>query len=70
MRNVVENYKRMLDAERRNFEAGESSVFLVNSRELALVQAELKLIESESKYKQAVLQYYHAAGTLNQQTKF
>ena len=70
MRNVVENYKRMLDAERRNFEAGESSVFLVNSRELALVQAELKLIESESKYKQAVLQYYHAAGTLNQKTKF
>lgn len=70
MRKMVENYKRMLDAERRNFESGESSVFLVNSRELALVQAELKLIESESKYRQAILSYYHAAGTLSQQNNF
>jgi outer membrane protein TolC len=70
MRKNVENYKRMLDAERSNFDAGESSVFLVNSRELALVQAELKLIDSESKYRQAILQYYHAAGTLLNQTKF
>ena len=38
-----DNYKRMLDAEQAKFNAGESSLFIVNSREL-------KWIESREKY--------------------
>ncbi|MFN5458998.1 MAG: TolC family protein [Bacteroidota bacterium] len=70
MKKTVENYKRMLNAEKTNFDAGESSVFLVNSRELALVQAELKLIDSESKFRQAVISFFHSAGTLWTHEKF
>lgn len=70
MKKTVDNYKRMLEAEKTNFESGESSVFLINSRELALVQAELKLIESESKFRQAVISFFHSAGTLWTHEKF
>ena len=70
MKKTVDNYKRMLNAEKRNFDAGESSVFLVNSRELALVQAELKLIDSESKFRQAVLSFFHSTGVLWTHEKF
>ena len=63
-RSIVSNYSRMLEGERQNFESGESSIFLVNSREMALIQARLKLIELTSKYQISSLGTQYASGRL------
>lgn len=42
-RSVVSNYERLLQGEREKFNAGESSLFLVNSRETNLITSRLKL---------------------------
>lgn len=44
------NYQRLLSAEERKFEFGESSLFLINSREQKLIDAELKLNEVNTKW--------------------
>lgn len=48
--NNVDNYSRLLDAERKRFDIGESSLFLVNSRENKLIDAQLKLISLRTQY--------------------
>lgn len=52
---TVIDTKRLLDAEKALFETGESSLFLINARELAYIQAKLKWVESIAKSKQAYL---------------
>lgn len=52
-RATVENYKRLVNGEQRKFEEGESSLFIVNSRENSLISAEIKLIELLGKYQKA-----------------
>jgi outer membrane protein TolC len=52
---TVVDTKRLLDAEKAMFETGESSLFLINARELAYIQAKLKWVESIVKSKQAYL---------------
>lgn len=47
---VLSDYERMLIAEERKFTAGESSLFLVNSRESKLIDAKLKAIELQNKF--------------------
>ena len=47
---IVYNYNTLLSAEERKFNFGESSLFLVNSRESKLIDAELKKIEVRNKY--------------------
>lgn len=47
---VLEDYERMLVAEERKFGAGESSLFLVNSRESQLIDAKLKAVELQNKF--------------------
>jgi outer membrane protein TolC len=54
-RRTVEDSEKLLDAERQMFETGESSLFLINARELAYIQAKLKLIEVIAKSQQALL---------------
>lgn len=63
-RAAVENYERMLEGERSKFENGESSVFLVNSRENKLVEARLKLIDMEATYRTYIGQLFWASGYL------
>ncbi len=45
----VNNYQRMTQAEQRKFEIGESSVFLINYRQQALIKAKVKLLELQFK---------------------
>lgn len=52
---TVVDTKRLLDAEKAMFESGESSLFLINAREVAYIQAKLKWVESIAKSKQAYL---------------
>ncbi|MGB5418337.1 TolC family protein [Algibacter sp.] len=47
---IVSDYSKMLSAEERKFFLGESSLFLVNSRESKLIDAKLKAIEIENSY--------------------
>jgi outer membrane protein TolC len=49
---TVDDTKRLLDAEKQMFENGESSLFLINAREIAFIQAKLKLIEGIVKSQQ------------------
>ncbi|MEP1489669.1 MAG: TolC family protein [Algibacter sp.] len=45
---IVDDYSKMLSAEERKFFLGESSLFLVNSRESKLIDAKLKAIAIEN----------------------
>ncbi|WNH07920.1 TolC family protein [Thalassobellus suaedae] len=47
---IVDDYKKMLTAEERKFFLGESSLFLVNSRESKLIDAKLKAISLENDF--------------------
>lgn len=51
--NMVANYERLLQAEDRKFGFGESSLFLINSRERALIDARLKANEVQNKFLMA-----------------
>jgi outer membrane protein TolC len=48
---IIESSKKMRDAELVKFELGESSLFLVNSRELKYLESKLKGIELMAKYR-------------------
>jgi outer membrane protein TolC len=47
-RSMVENYQRLYDGEREKFAIGESSLFLINSRETKLLENRIKLVKLES----------------------
>lgn len=59
-----DNYERMLDAENTKFAIGESSIFLVNSRENKLIDAELKLAKLQAELRKAEIGLQWAAGRL------
>jgi len=47
---IVSDYNTLLAAEERKFSFGESSLFLINSRESKLIEAELKRNQVQNKY--------------------
>ena len=47
---IVKDYAVLLNAEERKFFLGESSLFLVNSRESKLIDAKLKAIELQNNF--------------------
>ena len=49
-KNIVSYSRKLRDAEEMNFENGESSLFLINSRELSLISNEVKFVELQSKF--------------------
>ena len=51
----AKNYKRLLDAEQRKFNIGESSLFLVNSRENKWLEAKVKSNEVKSKLYESLI---------------
>ena len=53
-RQIVNDYESLLEAERTKFRFGESSVFLLNSRENKLLDARLKLVKLESELAKAI----------------
>lgn len=62
--NALGNYSKMLSAERQLFNTGESSLFLINSRENSLINAQLKLVELIAKYNVAQQGVVWATGSL------
>jgi outer membrane protein TolC len=55
---LVNSYDLMLKAEERLFQMGESSLFLINSRENTLVTSQLSNIALQNNYLQAALELY------------
>lgn len=55
---LVINYSTMLQAELRKYEVGESSIFLINSREIKLIDSQLKAIEVANKLYKAKAQLF------------
>ncbi len=60
--NAVNNYQILRDGEVIKFDAGESSLFLVNSRESKLLEAEQKLVDLQFKFAKARAELRWAAG--------
>jgi len=63
---IVVNYETLLIAEERKFQLGESSLFLINSREQKLIQANLKANELQIKFLNANASLYNALGISEQ----
>ncbi len=63
---TVNDYRGLLNGEREMFNAGESSLFMVNSRELGYINAQLKLLELMTKNRKAVLETSFAFGQLGE----
>lgn len=60
---AVSNYFKLMEAEKQKFFMGESSVFLINSREATYVQSAIKLIELQAKFQLAVAEFKLASAT-------
>jgi outer membrane protein TolC len=56
---TVADINRILQAERTLFDNGESSVFLINTREMTLVNAQIKLFEIMAKNQKAIYKTYY-----------
>lgn len=61
---TVVDYERLLNGERQLFNAGESSLFMVNSRELGFIGAQIKQIEILTKNHKARLKTTYSFGLL------
>ncbi|MFD0862678.1 TolC family protein [Sungkyunkwania multivorans] len=57
---MVSNYETMLRAEERKFSFGESSLFLINSRELKLIDMKLKQVGTMNKYFMAKVALFNS----------
>lgn len=60
----VDNYQRLLEVEKIKFDIGESSVFMVNSRENKYLEAQKKLIEFIAKFHIAKAYYLYYTNNL------
>jgi outer membrane protein TolC len=59
---MITNYEQLRNGEVQKFEAGESSIFLINSRETKLIDAQVKLIDLHGKYEKEKATLIWAAG--------
>ncbi len=62
---VFSNTQLLVEGEKRRFENGESTLFLVNSRENKMIESGLKIFELKSKLEKAIAQLYWSAGKYN-----
>ena len=63
-RSITDNYRALLDAENTRFSYGESSIFLLNTREQRWLEAQIKLLKLCSEYRKAEAGLNWAMGTL------
>ena len=61
---AVANYQRMFEAESRLFQIGESSLFLVNAREQAFINARIKYLDLLIKCQKAYYSILYYAGLM------
>ena len=61
---AVNNYQQLLALEYTRFELGESTFFLINSRELKYLEAQIKLAKLLSDYRIAIANANWASGEI------
>jgi outer membrane protein len=61
---VITNQGILVRGELEKFDLGESSLFLVNSRETKLIDLRIKGEELRAKYQQAIAELYYVTGTI------
>ena len=64
---MVANARMLQEGEVVKFQSGESSLFLINSREQKLLEAQIKLYNLRSKYAKTKAQLYWSAGNVQQE---
>lgn len=64
-RSMVNNYELLLEGEIQKFNVGESDLFIVNTRESQLVEAEVKLLKLLAKEQKILLALQWVNGSLN-----
>ena len=60
----VENQQKLLKAEETKFSIGESSMFLVNTRETKLLESQQNLAELKAKFFKSILAIQWASGQI------
>ncbi|RAJ16157.1 TolC family protein [Olleya aquimaris] len=60
--NIVADYDTLLKAEERKFSFGESSVFLINSRENKLIESQVKAIQLQNKFFATKAKLFNSLG--------
>jgi outer membrane protein TolC len=66
---ALQNYATLQRAEELRFFSGESSLFLINTRENKVLEAQQKVIELQTKVAQARIDLQWAAGTLHRDVR-
>lgn len=61
-RSISNNYKILLEAENEKFKVGESSVFLINTREQRWIDAQVKYLKLWAEYRKAEAALHWATG--------
>lgn len=61
---LVDKTAQLLEAEKNRFSTGESSIFILNSREVALVNTRLKLLEASNRVRQNALEQWWIRGIM------
>ena len=64
-KSMVRNYELLLAGEVEKFSVGESDLFIVNTRETQLIEAEIKLLKLLAKEQKIILSLQWANGLLN-----
>ncbi len=59
------NQERLLEAEKNKFSMGESTIFMLNTRENKLIEMKLKLETLKAKYEKAKANLFYTAAVLN-----
>ncbi|MFA7274080.1 MAG: TolC family protein [Crocinitomicaceae bacterium] len=62
---TVEDYKTLVQSEQQLLFNGESSLFLINSREMSYIEAQLKLLETQTENYKSRIYFQYALGNLN-----
>lgn len=63
--NNLENYERLWISEKNLFDSGESSLFMINSREMSYINSRIKYNESYFKFRKSILDANYSLGILN-----
>ena len=65
----VENQQVLVSGELAKFDLGESTLFLINSRESKLIDMRIKMAELVTDYQKAIAELYYVAGTSQNNTQ-
>ncbi|MGG6230402.1 TolC family protein [Tenacibaculum sp. SDUM215027] len=65
LKNLVSDYNTIVKSEERKFSLGESSIFLINYREIKLIESKLKEIENQYEYSKTKGKLIKLLGKLN-----